>query len=101
MTDPSPSESPSPEQVVPGRVEPREIGFVNALIEGHEGIATMRTIDPERGLVLFWVPLGRREEFDAMAAGLQREISLTLLDRDDPILRGMVLEEWKRETGGR
>lgn len=97
MPIPEDAREPTPEALVPARVEPREIGFVNALVEGHEGIATMRTLDERRGLVCFWVPQGQRADFEAMVAGIQREVSLTLLDRGDPILRGLVLEEWLRD----
>ncbi len=90
-------ETPPPETVVPARVEPREIGFVNALLEGHDGIATMRTLDPTRGLVVFWVPEGQRADFDAMIAGFQREIAIALIDCEDPILHGLMLEEWRRD----
>ncbi|MBN1475750.1 DUF4911 domain-containing protein [Candidatus Sumerlaeota bacterium] len=84
----------SPEQLQPARVEPRWIGLVNALLEGHEGIATMRTLDPARGLVCFWIPEGQREDFDAMVRGMQRDLSLTLIDLGDPILEGLEPREW-------
>lgn len=79
---------------MPARVEPREIGYINALIEGHDGVATMRTLDPRRGLVCFWVPWGQRADFDALVAGLRRELSIVVLDRADPVLAGLPLEEW-------
>jgi Domain of unknown function (DUF4911) len=84
----------SPEQLQPARVEPRWIGLVNAILEGHDGIATMRTLDSSRGLVCFWVPEGQREDFDAMVEGMRRELSLVLLDPGDPILEGLEPREW-------
>lgn len=84
----------SPERIVPARVEPHEIGFINALIEGHEGLATMRTLDPERGLVVLWVPRGQWEDFQSMIAGLREEVSLAILDPSDPCLEGFALREW-------
>jgi hypothetical protein len=90
-------EPDSPESFVPARVEPREIGLINALVEGHEGIATMRTLDESRGIVLFWVPAGQRGDFEKMFEGLQREVSVIQVDLGDPALRGLNLEEWKGE----
>lgn len=87
----------SPERFVPARVDPREIGFLNALIEGHEGIATMRTLDQSRGLVLFWVSEGQWADFERMFEELQREIALVRVDPADPVLRGLNLQEWKQD----
>jgi hypothetical protein len=76
-------------------VEPREIGFVNALIEGHDGIATMRTLDRTRGLVMFWLPAGQWADFDAMFDALQSEVSIVRVANDDPILEGLPVREWE------
>ena len=95
MSAPIP-ESLSPERVVPARVEPPEIGFINALVEGHQGIATMRTLDQTRGLVVFWVPRGQWDDFQRMIAGFREEISIAILDPEDPILEGLSLREWMR-----
>jgi len=82
------------EEIVAARVEPREIGYINAILEGHEGLSIMRTADPRLGIVCFWVPRGQRADFDAMIAALRREVSLVILAADDPALRGLALEEW-------
>jgi len=82
------------EEIVAARVEPSEIGYINAILEGHEGLSIMRTADPRLGIVCFWVPRGQRAEFDAMIDALRREVSLVVLPPDDPVLRGLALEEW-------
>lgn len=83
------------ERAVPARVEPSEIGFINALVEGHDGIATMRTIDRRLGLVVFWVPAGQGDDFDEMFEAFQREVSIIRVDANDPILSDYTLEEWR------
>ncbi len=38
-----------------GRCVPRTIGYLNSIIDAYEGLAVLRTIDPEAGEVVFWV----------------------------------------------
>ena len=53
-------------------IVPSEAGFLNALVEGYEGLAVMRTLDRKAGHLKFWVPAGRldflRQVFDDFIA---------------------------------
>ena len=38
------------------RVDRREIFFIQSIIEGYDGLATMSTVDPNRGLIRLIIP---------------------------------------------
>lgn len=40
-----------------------EVGFLNMLLEEHEGLAVMRTLDRVSGHLKFWVPRSRLDDF--------------------------------------
>jgi hypothetical protein len=46
--------------------EPREIGFINALVEEYEGLAVMRTLDSLTGHLKFWVPEPQLDRLQAV-----------------------------------
>ena len=38
------------------RVDRREIFFIQSIIEGYDGLATMSTVDPNRGVIRLSIP---------------------------------------------
>jgi hypothetical protein len=58
------------------RLPPPQIGYVNAIVESHEGMCLMRTRDPGRGLVEFWVMRKFDAEFERMIEGLRTEFPI-------------------------
>lgn len=55
------------------RIDPHKIGLLNMDLEGLEGVAVMRTLDPERGIIKIWVAPGLEDEFLALMESLRAE----------------------------
>lgn len=58
------------------RVPPEQIGYVNAILDAHEGIAVMRTRNRRRGTVEFWVAPLVVEDFRQIMAGIGEEVPI-------------------------
>lgn len=56
-------------------VKPAEIVHFQFLIEGYEGIGTLTTLDPKRGLLRFAVPGERRAEAEEILRLVGREVA--------------------------
>ena len=69
----------------------KDIGVLNAVVAAHDGLACMRTIDPVEGIVKFWVPEERLDEFDdclrSLVDWLPLEIMAELPDGMNPAER--------------
>jgi hypothetical protein len=37
------------------KINKNQIGFINSIIEGYDGIAVVRTLDPKEGILELWV----------------------------------------------
>ena len=82
-----------PGLIYPARVAPEKIGLLGMLVEGHEGLALVRTKDPALGTVEFWVSPSMRGDFEAFLEALRVELGvyaqppqvadLSLLDRPE------------------
>jgi Domain of unknown function (DUF4911) len=59
------------------RVEPHEIGYLCSIVEGHEGLAIVRTNDEALGIVEFWVAPPMQRDFEEFLAGLGKEMTIT------------------------
>ncbi len=78
--------------IYPARISPDKIGLLVMLVEGHEGLAVVRTKDPALGTVEFWISPLMRDDFEeflgvlrtelALQAGPPREADIAELDRD-------------------
>lgn len=64
------------------RVPAPQIGYINAIVESHEGACTVRTRDPAKGLVDFWVMPDFKDEFHRMIEGLRDEFPIEFLSED-------------------
>lgn len=49
--------------IFPGRLPKHEIGFVNALLDDHEGMVVVRTEEAEEGRMEYWVSPDLVDEF--------------------------------------
>jgi len=67
-------------ETVVARIPPGEIGYVCALFESYEGIALVRTRDPQMGIIELWVIPESRPVFDAVLEELRSEIDFEVLD---------------------
>jgi hypothetical protein len=63
------------------RVPLDEIGYVRAVLEGYDGLATVHAPDPRRGEIEWQIAEGREEEAAALARRLQREAGLLEIAR--------------------
>lgn len=58
------------------RIPPEQIGYVNAILDAHEGIAVMRTRNRNRGTVEFWVAPAVVDDFKQIMAGIGEEVAI-------------------------
>ena len=63
------------------RVPLDEVAYVRAIIEGYDGVAILRALDPNRGEIELLVGEGLESEADAMIARLEREAQLVPIPR--------------------
>lgn len=63
------------------RVPLDQIGFVRAIVDGYDGLAAVRSLDPRRGEIEWIVAEGREAEADELAARLAKEAGLSPIDR--------------------
>ncbi len=64
--------------IIPGRLTPTEICFVNSLIDDHDGMAVCRTVDAKEGRMEFWVSPDMLEEFYHFAEAINQYAEITL-----------------------
>ncbi|MCG6916949.1 MAG: DUF4911 domain-containing protein [Deltaproteobacteria bacterium] len=58
------------------RVDPYEIHYLKFILEAYEGLATLTTLDSEKGLIQLAVPPGRKESLESLVEALGRELVL-------------------------
>lgn len=58
------------------RVEPFEIHYLKFILEAYEGLATLTTLDSEKGLIQLAVPPGSKESLESLLEALGREMVL-------------------------
>ncbi len=72
------------------RVNRREISFIKFIIEAHEGIAILTTIDPKLGIIVLLTPPGCGEDVDMIINDLKRQIMIEDLNIQTPhLLKGI------------
>jgi hypothetical protein len=62
------------------RIDRREIHYLRFILEGYAGVAVMRTLDPQQGLVVLYVGPGCEEEVDMIVHDLQRHMRIEVAD---------------------
>jgi len=58
------------------RVDRREIHYLKFILEGYDGLAVMRTVDPQAGLVVLHVPPGCEKDVNAILDDLKGHIRI-------------------------
>jgi hypothetical protein len=58
------------------RVDRREIAFIKFIFEAYDGIAALRTIDPPKGIVLFYIATGCERQFEDILKDLSKNIRI-------------------------
>lgn len=71
---------------------PQEIAYVGFLIHSYEGLAVVRTIDGEMGLVEMLVPSDQEEELMALLEALKEEVPITELTEEQVTSMGRKLD---------
>jgi hypothetical protein len=65
------------------RIDRRQIHFLKFILEGYDGVAVLRTIDPERGLVVLHIGPGCQDTVDMIIHDLQRDIRIEPVESRD------------------
>ncbi len=58
------------------QVDPHEIHYLKFILEAYEGLTTLTTLDPQRGLVQMAVPPGRHGSLEVLLEALGKEVEL-------------------------
>jgi len=64
------------------QVPRREIAYFNFLLESYEGLASVRTIDPQQGILELMVPPELKEELLSLLEAMKEEMELRCLEGD-------------------
>ena len=69
------------------RIDRSQIHFLKFILEGYDGVAVLRTVDPSQGLVVLHVSPGCEMEVDNIMADIKREIrveAVTSVEEEGP-----------------
>jgi hypothetical protein len=69
------------------RVDRGQIHFLKFILEGYDGVAVLRTLSPQEGLVVLHIGPGCQGTVDMIIKDLQREI------RIEPV-EGLMIDDW-------
>ncbi len=58
------------------KINKSQIGFLNSIIEGYDGIAVVRTVDPKEGILELWVSPFFEDITSEVMKSLAEEIGL-------------------------
>ncbi len=58
------------------QVDPYQIHYLKFILEAYEGLATLTTLDAQKGLVQLAVPPGCRDSVEALMKALGQELEL-------------------------
>ena len=56
------------------RVDRRQIAYLKFIFEAYDGIATLRTLNPRRGIILFYIAPGCEQDFQSILQDLSKQI---------------------------
>ncbi len=66
------------------RVDPYEIHYLKFILEAYEGLATLTTLNSEKGLIQLAVPPGRKASLQSLLNALGRELRLEQITDSQP-----------------
>jgi hypothetical protein len=58
------------------RVDRREIAFLRFIFEAYDGLATIETINPESGVIVFYIAPGCETDVDLILRDLKADIMM-------------------------
>ena len=58
------------------RVDRTEIAFLRFIFEAYDGIAVVRTIDAQKGIILLYIPPGCEDDVDYVLQNLAKQIMI-------------------------
>ncbi|MBT8331347.1 MAG: DUF4911 domain-containing protein [Deltaproteobacteria bacterium] len=58
------------------RVDRRKIAFIKFILEAYDGIAALRTIDPQKGIILVYIAPGCERQFEDILQDLSKQIMI-------------------------
>jgi hypothetical protein len=67
------------------RVDRREIAFVRFILEAYDGVAVIKTLDPQAGLVEFQIAPGCESDLAMMLGDLNQGIMMEPVDLDHEV----------------
>lgn len=67
------------------KTEKRHIAYVSFIIEAYDGMAVVRTADPEAGLLEVLVAPDFESDFRRLAEGLDKEVAFKILAPTPPL----------------
>ena len=59
------------------RVDRKKIHLIRFILEGYDGIATLTTIDPQRGIVLLNIPPGCEDDVESVIREMKKTVVIT------------------------
>lgn len=62
--------------------DPKEIGYINSIIESYEGMGLVRTRDEKQGIIEFWVAPDFLDVFHQVLRSLSTELPITLVSTE-------------------
>ena len=78
------------------RVDRREIFFIQSILEGYDGLATVSTVDPKRGMIRLSIPPdAERDVLDILRDLKNSGILMEAIDEFDQIKHGNVHDHQK------
>jgi len=64
------------------RVDRKEISYLRFIFEGYDGIAVIKTIDAQKGIICIFIPPECKKDTEMVLTGLQKELLMERLDPD-------------------
>lgn len=68
--------------ILPGRLPTHEIGFINALLDDHEGMLVVRTEKAEEGRMEYWVSPDMLDEFMDFVEYVRKNLGINMIIND-------------------
>lgn len=66
---------------IKAEIDPRDICFLNGVLEGYDNMAVLRTLDSSRGLVEILASPSYQDEIYELLNSLQAEMTITFIHR--------------------